>query len=320
MPDQKSSKPFCISLVGQTATGKTAHALRIAENWLEKNPKKKVCLISADSKQVFAELPILTGADIPTNYQQISNSETLYPFLRHNSLNIEIHGVGCVPGNQEWSVGHFYRLVENLVQTQPESFFILVGGTGLYHQQIFNPAETLFITPNEPLRTELEQLSLETLQEKLKKENKEKWSAMNHSDQKNPRRLIRAIEIEAAKNTQDSSFEKQLPLLEPTHQIGLTGSDVETKIQTRVMKRLEQGVIEEVRKFEEKYPEPNLIAKSALGYQEILQFLAGSIQKEELITLWTTAEIQYSKRQTTWWKKQKSVEWYPTETFSLEKV
>lgn len=320
MPDQKSSKPFCISLVGQTATGKTAHALRIAENWLEKNPQKKVCLISADSKQVFAELPILTGADIPTDYQQTSRSETLYPFLRHNSLNIEIHGVSCVSGNQEWSVGHFYRLVENLVHTQPESFFIVVGGTGLYHQQIFNPAETLFITPNEILRAELEQLPLEQLQEKLKEENEEKWSAMNHSDQNNPRRLIRAIEVERAKNEEDAPFEKKLPLLEPAHQIGLTGKDVETKIHERVLKRLEQGVLEEVKNFEEKYPEPNLIAKSALGYQEILQFLAGSIQKEALISLWTTAEIHYSKRQTTWWKKQKSVEWYPTETFSLEKV
>ncbi len=125
---------------------------------------------------------------------------------------------------------------------------------------------------------------------------------------------------QTAKNTEDSSFEKNTPLLEPAHQIGLMGSDVETKIKERVLKRLEQGVVKEIENFEEKYPEPNLMAKSALGYQEILQFLAGSIQKDELIALWTLAEIQYSKRQTTWWKKQKSVEWYPTETFSLIKI
>ena len=116
-------------------------------------------MLSADSKQVFAGLEILTGADIPTGFQQLKNDHFPYPYFQKTNRSIELHGIACVPGEAEWSVAHFQKLFQLLWQTIDEkTALIVVGGTGLYHQQIFNPATTVMIEPNKQLRKKLENI------------------------------------------------------------------------------------------------------------------------------------------------------------------
>jgi tRNA dimethylallyltransferase len=143
----------------------------------------------------------------------------------------------------------------------------------------------------------------------LKKSWAERWEKMNQSDRSNPRRLIRAIEIALAK----------LPLkaqnhYQPTKQIGLQLplSVLREKIVERVDQRLEAGVMKEVQQFGLHHPDSNLQAKTALGYQEINQFLKGELALEELKTTWAISEFQYAKRQQTWWKKQVGIKWLHT--------
>lgn len=306
--------PKFISIVGQTATGKTAKAFALAKLWYQKY-HHEVVVISADSKQVFTELAILSGADIPNNFKKKNKKNLPYPFFINPNLPIFLHGANCLNGNQEWSVGHFHNLVKKLIENQPESLFIIVGGTGLYHQQIYHPAETLHVKPNQELREALMNNTLAELQVVLENKNPEKLANMNNSDRNNPRRLIRAIET-AAVTIEPSHY----PQIKPLLQIGLTTTNVEEKIRQRVLKRLEQGVIEEVKNFEAEYRGSNLQAKTTLGYQEILKFINQEISDKQLIEHWTLAETQYAKRQTTWWKKREGIEWFEANKLELTEI
>jgi len=301
--------PQIISVVGQTATGKTDKSFLLSELWCKKDEENKAIVISADSKQVYSELKILSGADIPDDFVKKDNH------YLHPTLPISLYGISNINGREDWSVGHFYRLVKELIEKNQDkkTLFIMVGGTGLYHQQVYKPSETLSIKPDFKLRKGLEDKTVEELQNILIEKNKNKLLSMNNSDKNNPRRLIRAIEVGTIKmNEQDYIF--------PTMQIGLTTKDVEGKINTRVLKRLEQGVIEEVKKFEKKYPDNKLRSKATLGYQEILKFINQEISKEELIELWTLSESQYARRQNTWWKKIDNVEWFKADEISIENI
>lgn len=307
------SKPLLISIVGQTATGKTDFALKLAEQLLASG-HKKIILLSADSKQVYQNLTILTGADIPAGFQVTKQDRAPYPFFQNADRSIELHGLACVFGDEEWSVAHFHKLFKVLMQNvTPKTALIIVGGTGLYHQQIFAPAATTTIKPNPQLRKKLDQYSLIKLQETLRKTWPDRWQAMNHSDRQNPRRLIRAIEV-----TQAGARPKASPNQEPIIQFGLQLplKILQVKIAERVEQRIEQGVMAEVQQFEMHHPALNLQAKDALGYQEIIQYLQGKLGLEELKAAWILAETQYAKRQQTWWKKQSNIHWLTNQTIT----
>src|SRR3989344_4610290 len=228
-------KPLLISIVGQTATGKTELALKLAQDLLNKH-YKKVVLLSADSKQVFQGIAILTGADIPDNFQPVSNASSTYPYFQNENRTIELHGIACVNGDEDWSVAHFQRLFKALSQKLgAKTALIIVGGTGLYHQQIFAPAQTTAIKPNLSLRKKQETYSLKQLQTKLQKTWPARWKNMSHSDQHNPRRLIRAIEVAQTKKSV-----KPLTAQPPTLQIGLQ-LPLKT-LQTKIASRGEEGI------------------------------------------------------------------------------
>ncbi|HCR81681.1 MAG: tRNA dimethylallyltransferase [Candidatus Pacebacteria bacterium GW2011_GWB1_47_8] len=299
-------KPLVFSVVGLTATGKTAFALQLAEHLLDQG-KQKVILLAADSKQVFQGLEILSGADIPSDFQPAKQAEYLYPYFVNTNQPIELHGVACVFGDADWSVAHFQRLFENLYgHADGQTAIVVVGGTGLYHQQIFSPAETTAIKPDLQLRRKLDSLPLKELQQHLQTTWPARWKQMNNSDRNNQRRLIRAIEVSLA--------EKPIPPtvgVRPVAQFGLQLSMklVETKIAKRVDQRLKQGVIQEVRQFEKKYRTNAIQAKATLGYQLILKYLSKHLTLDQLKAAWTLEEIQYAKRQQTWWQKRAGIEW-----------
>lgn len=304
-----------ISIIGQTATGKTDKAFELAEMWIKKNLNQEVIVISADSKQVFTDLEILSGADVPENFERVVDEKYSYPFFAHPSLPIYLHGTSCLDGDQEWSVGHFHNLIKKLTNLHPDALFIMVGGTGLYHKQIYRPAGTLHIKPNKKLREKLDKKNIGELQALLEKKNPERFDGMNNSDKNNPRRLIRAIEIEDS-GVKHGSFEKKEPIM----QIGLNTDDLDERIGIRVVTRLQQKAIDEVKNFEEKYPEKNLQAKASLGYQEILNHINQEISREEMIKLWKLSEVQYSKKQNTWWKKMENIEWFDANELNLENL
>ena len=293
-----------ISILGPTATGKTALALKIGQTLLDSKKIKKVHLLSADSRQIYKELEILTGADIPKNWIPERDKNLAYPFFTNPKNNICLHGVKIISAKDEWSAAHFKKLFENLKKNiKNDEKIIIVGGTGFYHRQIETEAETLSIKPNFELRNKLENKTVSELQELLKKSNPKKLNSMNNSDINNPRRLIRAIEIAQNPEKNNSKIEKTNY---PKIYLSLPKEKIAEKIKKRVGERFDQA-LQEIKNLEKENLDWNSPALTSTGAKYLKQFLNNEISKKECLELWTIQELQYAKRQITWWKKSQDL-------------
>jgi tRNA dimethylallyltransferase len=283
-------KQEIIIICGPTASGKTNLALQLAKDLHKAN------ILSADSRQVYKNLGIITGKDIPQN---LSPKIT---FFGHDIFN----------SDERANLADFVRYARNIIQISKKSNtpLIIVGGTGLYLKALSQNLSQIETPPNPKLRQKLEKLSLTELQNRLQKENPRKLSSLNRSDFMNPRRLIRAIEISTSKI---KSPKNQTPQNQTSfHWVGLSPDKYTLKIsiQKRVQERLKAGAIDEVKNLLKKFPDRTLTIYSSLGVSQIIDYLDKKISKRSLIDLWTNAEVDYARRQTVWFKKQPGIVWY----------
>ncbi|MBU1200520.1 hypothetical protein KJ953_03210 [Patescibacteria group bacterium] len=318
-------------ICGLTASGKTSLALKIA---------KKIgntCIISVDSRQAYQGLPILTGQDIPPGfirhqdnsyrYQNLpsiyfskdSSSDTVLDSGRDCSDveseqgSINIWGVDQISPTETLNISDFTNFAWQVIkkETLAKKNIIIVGGTGLYLKALTQPMLDIHTGFNQKLRNNLSKLSVKDLQKNLQNLNVKKFKSMNQSDRSNPRRLIRAIEILLNPVSKKPTY---LKLQKNTHfrWIGLKSdmATLEKNIHTRVLTRLNNKVINEVKalrslKLNQKSP-----IYSALGLAHILKYINKETDKDELIKAWTQADLKYAKRQLTWYKKQFQIIWY----------
>ena len=256
-------------ICGPTGTGKTKLALHLAKKFSGE-------LVSADSRQVYRGLDALTGKD--------------------RSEEIPIHLYDEVDPGGDFSVAHFVRLAQPAIKDirKRGKLPIAVGGTGFYLRALTQDVETLYISPNKKVRKRLSGASVEELQEELRCVDLDKWNAMNPSDQKNPRRLIRAIEVAAKK----PDLRKTQPF--DALWIGLAAplEVLKKRIAMRVAERFGKAV-KEVRQD----------LPPILGVSALTVFSEGKATKEEAIDIWANEEYKYAKRQLTWFRKEKAVHW-----------
>lgn len=296
-----------VSVVGTTSVGKTDFAFALAEVLVARG-EAGVDIISADSRQIYQGLDVITGADIPEGYEK-KFDQALSPFPYYEKGAIRLHGVSILPVSAEWSVSQFQEYAQELIE-KAQLFHrkvIVVGGTGLYHQHLFTIDNRLHIPPNQALREKAATLSVAELQHWLKGLDSEKLESMNNSDRNNPRRLIRALEIATAvpKDTERDSNPVAHTYL------GLTAplESVLGKIEQRVIKRLTRGALEEVQRLRVAEHVAQQVW-STLGVQLVIEYLENKLTKEELIYRWTVEEKNYAKRQVTWWKARQAIEWF----------
>lgn len=277
MPKAINQKLICI--VGPTATGKTALAVKLAK-------EVPSSLISADSRQVYRGMDIVTGKDHPAG--------------------MTLSGIDLVDPDQDCSVAVWqHSIAPNL---NSPSLPIVVGGTGLYVKSLTHGIETIGVPVNKKLRGELSNMNVNYLKKFLQKISPLRLNNMNNSDRNNPRRLIRAIEVSLSNNHVPNTLSERPDTLI----IGLHISDpsvYESKIRERVISRIDGGAIEETVGLLAKYP-PTLPSMSALGYKHIISFIKGEISKDLLIDNWTRDELAYSKRQMTWFNKMPNINWF----------
>lgn len=258
-------------ICGPTATGKTKLAVSLAKTFRGE-------LINADSRQVYQGLDALTGKD------------------RSEEVPIWLYDVAQT--SEVFTVAHFVRLAQQAIGDvyKRERLPIVVGGTGFYLRALTTSIDTIAVPPNPVLRETLRATSLDTLQEQLRSVDPERWGAMNESDRKNPRRLIRAIEVAA----QGQHMRRAAPRYSPFW-IGLT-------VPLPVLK---QRITERVAgRFDKATSEVRDGLPPILGVNPLFSFKRGECTKEEALKDWAYAEYQYAKRQMTWFRKEKDVHWF----------
>lgn len=281
-------------IVGPTASGKTSLSLWIASHLPKSIRGAGVDILVLDSKQVYIGEDIVTGKDLP----------------EHSPARIL--GVNLVNPDEEWSVAQSLAYARHVIEEAKKKgrFLMIVGGTPQYILSLFEPADSFFVHPNPKVRAALEKLSVKELQAKLAVVDPTRLSGMNQSDIQNPRRLIRAIEVASA--TEKSAAEEPLLLISQCVWIGLeVQKDVlAARIHARVNERLAQGALDEYSRLKNEYPAWTKEARAAIGYAELAAYQAGTLDSEGLQAQWALHEIQYAKRQMTWWKREKQIRWF----------
>lgn len=307
-------------ICGPTATGKTSLGIYLAKKFSGE-------IISADSRQVYKGMDILTGKDIDKNSElRIKNQElgiTNPEFTIGYRLkdDIPVWLVDIVEPDYPFSAGEYAVLAQKVITDiwERNKLPIIVGGTGFYIKSIINPYDTYMIPPDKILRSQLEKLDLENLQKKLREEDPTRWEGMNGSDKKNPRRLIRAIEVAKWRQNYSQKFSglKAIPS-ENIFFIGLR-TDFKKILRERIYKRIErrinQGAIEEVKKLMEKKYSWFLPAFTSTGASDLKDYIENKQTLDEAVKSWQFQEIDYSKRQIVWFRKDKRIKWFDVSAY-----
>ena len=269
-------------LVGPTAVGKTALAIELAEQFDAE-------IVNADAFQVYRGLDVLTAKPDAEAQRRV----------RHHVLS----QISLFETMSAASFRELARAALSDVHSRKKNA-IVVGGSGLYLKAITHGFDQ--VPPPDPkMREELNRLPQKELAERLQKLSPELAA---RTDLKNPRRVIRAIEIAASVIptrivATDAVREPQsAPAATATNGVLLLRhrDDLYQRINERVNAMFRDGVEEEVRALQD----IGQTAASALGLKEIRALIAGQISREECIAKIQQATRRYAKRQLTWFRHQ----------------
>jgi tRNA dimethylallyltransferase len=278
-----------IVMVGPTAVGKTGLAIRLARQLHTE-------IISADSRQVFRELVIGTARPSPEELAQVPH-----------------HFVGIKSIQEEYGAGQYGRdalaVIDQLFKKYDN--VILCGGSGLYIKAVCEGLDELPAVPTgvrETIMAEYKEKGLAWLQKQVEENDPDYFMTV---DQRNPHRLVRALELNYASGKPMGELRQGKKQDRPFAivKIGLDLDRVElyTRIDQRMDTLIEAGLFEEA---EGLYPLKSLNALQTVGYQEIFGFLDGNYDKEEAIRQLKRNSRRYAKRQLTWFRKDKDVRWF----------
>ena len=280
-------QPKFIVILGPTASGKSDLAVELAEKFNGE-------IISADSRQLYKGMDIGTG--------KITKKEM---------RGIPHHLLDVVSPKTKFDVARYQKMAHKKITDilKRDKLPIVCGGTGLYIKAIVENPRYPDVPPDWKLRKKLEKLSAEKLFSMLKKLD---WARAKTIDSKNPRRLIRAIEI--AKQINRVPPKKDYPKYDALL-IGIKKSPDELKkaIATRLHKRIRQGMIAEVRKLRKQGISWKRLEELGLEYKYIALYLQNKMNEKTMLETLETKINQYAKRQMTWFKKTPNVNWIRTE-------
>lgn len=270
-----------ITILGPTASGKTAFAARLA---LEMNGE----IISADSRQVYRGMDIGTGKD----YADYIASDKKIPYHL-----IDIHEPGYRYNVYEYQKD-FSKVFRDITVRGKMPF--MVGGTGLYIQAILENYTLIQVPVNSSLRDSLSNKTQEELIEVLKKY---KGTLHNTTDTIHRKRTIRAIEI-ADYYANHKPEVRDFPGLRPLI-LGIKFERAKQKqrITDRLNDRLESGLIEEVNRLLDIVGNPRDLVYYGLEYKYITLYLTGKMSYGQMVLKLQTAIHQFAKRQMTWFRQ-----------------
>ena len=268
-----------ITIIGPTASGKTALAAQVAY-------RLGTEIISGDSRQVYRRMDLGTGKDL-SDY-----SVQGIPIPYHL---IDIRKPGTKYNVFEYQ--HDFHEVFAAIRAKGK-VPVLCGGTGLYIEAVLKGYKLLDVPQNPMLRESLKGKSLEELTRLLATYK----TLHNKTDVDSAQRAIRAIEIEEYYRTQDPEKHEYEPLDSLIIGLDISREERRAKISHRLRERLEAGMVDEVRALlDEGIPPENLIYYG-LEYKYLTQYVIGQLNYEEMVRLLEIAIHQFAKRQMTWFR------------------
>ncbi len=305
-----------IIITGQTATGKTKLALNYAKKYNGE-------IINGDSRQIYKYLDIITGKDLFSS-SHLNSQFSINNFnIGYYLFSTKIWLYDIVDPKQYFSSFDWTNCALFLIKKLLEQKItpIIVGGTYLYLHHLLYRTETENIPPNWPLRQKLANNSVLELQKKLLFLDTQSFNRLNRSEKNNPQRLIRKIEIlQALKHLPINQNKPQKYIL--AQKLGLKNINIKfigikyqdkkklkKAITKRVINRLQTGAIEEVKNLLTQGYQKSDPGLKTIGYQQIISYLEGKLSKQQAIDQWITKELQYAKRQYTFMKKDKNIQW-----------
>ena len=282
-----------ITISGPTAVGKTKFSIDLA--------KLLNCqIISCDSRQFYKELSI--GTAIPSKKEL---NAVKHHYIHHKSIN------------DTYTVKDFQKDALNKIKELfiSDEFIILVGGSGLYMDAVIYGLDEFPEVDKkvrENLNLKLNKFGIIYLQKKLQKLDPEYYSKV---DLKNPRRLIRALEVCISSNKPFSSYINKKKTKHPFElfNIGIVmdRDKLYEKINSRVDHMFSQGLVNEV---EGLIDFKNYNALKTVGYKELFQFIENKCTLNESIEEIKKNTRRYAKRQITWLKSKNDITYINSST------
>lgn len=292
-----------IAVVGPTASGKTALAARLALYFGGE-------VISADSIQIY------DGMDIATAKPTLDEM-----------LGVSHYMIGFLPPQCEYSVAEYTVLAAKIIRhiNRRGKVSVIAGGTGLYIDSLLNNIKFSNVSPDIKLRNELRSAAQEKgngyLHNILKQCDRDAAEKISENDVLRIVRAIEAYKLSGKTAAQRESESKASPAEYSTFYIGLDFHDRQRlydRINIRVDAMVEAGLIDEAKFF--LGSNISKTAMNAIGYKELMPFVSGEAKLDECIEKIKMDTRRYAKRQLTWFRRNKSVNWIDVQDKSAEEI
>lgn len=284
----KTMKTKILSIIGPTACGKTKLALSLAE-------KLNVEIISADSMQVYKEFNILSAKPTKAELEKVPH-----------------HLIDIISVEENYSVAEFtscaHKCISEIVGRGKVP--LIVGGTGLYMDSL---VKNINYSPCKRTTCEekFDYMNNEQLMKKLIQIDTISAEKIHLNDRK---RLLRAVEFFYSMGypiSKQVELSRKSGTIYDVFKIGLNFSNRQKlydKINSRIDKMLEMGLLEEVKYVYENFS-VSQTAQAAIGYKEILDFITSKSSLEDAIEILKRNTRRYAKRQLTWFRRDPEVNW-----------
>jgi tRNA dimethylallyltransferase len=277
-----------IIILGPTAVGKTALAIRIAKHF-------QTDIISADSRQCYREMSI--GVAKPSISEL---AEVKHYFINSHSITENVNAAVF----EEYALNAADQIFGR------NDTAIMVGGTGLYIKAFTEGMDLIPAIPSQVRETiiqQYEQSGIEWLQQQVKQSDPLYYES---GEIHNPQRLMRALEVKIATGKSIREFQRKEKIERPfsiyKFGVGLPRQELHDNIHHRVDIMMDQGLLEEVKSL---YPYRNINALKTVGYAELFDYIDGKFSLAEAVSEIKKNTRHYAKRQLTWFGKEADVKW-----------
>ena len=283
----QSKQKHLIIIAGPTAIGKTALSIKIAQ-------KYNCPIISFDSRQFYNEMSIGTAKP-----SKVELAQAEHHFINSRSIT-ELYTAGMFENDAISQLDLIFK---------EHDICVAVGGSGLYIDALCDGIDDIPADKEirEKLQKRWKEEGLESLQEEVKENDPEFYEA---GDMKNPRRVIRALEVFKATGKTYSSFRTN-PKKQRSFNTIWIGLEIDLqklydRINLRVDQMMENGLLQEVKSLIDK---SDLKALKTVGYRELIDYFSGEHDLETAVELIKRNSRRYAKKQFTWFQKRKEIYW-----------